>query len=130
MSFLNGLRGMMGGKPELPVQWNIPETENQIDELFQSNRIQVIYKHSFSCSISIFAKNRIEADIENLSNEADFHFVDVRINRSISNYVAEKSGVHHESPQLLIIRDGKVLWNGSHNRVQTEPIKNTLNKIS
>lgn len=121
---------MMGGRPELPVQWNIPETEDQVEELFRAKRVQVIYKHSYSCSISIFAKNRIEADISSLSQKADFHFIDVRVNRPISNYIAHISDVYHESPQLLIVQDGKVLWNGSHNRVQTDPIKNTLNNMS
>lgn len=117
----------MGGGPELNEEWQLPETTNEVDKLFDpGSGSHVIYKHSYSCSVSIFAKTRVETVLEKFSAKAAFHFVDVRRNRPVSNYIAEKSGVRHESPQLLIIRDGNVVWHGSHHRVTAEAIGENL----
>ncbi|MEX0646675.1 MAG: bacillithiol system redox-active protein YtxJ [Balneolaceae bacterium] len=131
MSFLNGLRGMAGGKPELNKQWKIPETTAEVDELFESGSgLDIIYKHSYSCGTCIFAKTRVETILEELSGKAVFHFVDVHANRPVSNYIAEKSGIRHESPQLIILYNGGVFWHGSHNDVHPEPIKKALVEVS
>lgn len=124
MSFLKGLRGMMSGKPELREEWRVPEFEEDIDEIFKPGTgLHILYKHSYSCSVSIFAKNRVEQAFETgMPEEVYFYFVDVRTNRAVSSYIAQKSGVRHESPQLMVIKDGNVLWHGSHQQVGADPV--------
>lgn len=131
MSFLNGLRGMMSGNPELSDEWTIPETVEEIDGFFEPDSgMHIIYKHSYSCGTSIFAKTRVEQTFKNdLPENVHFYFVDVRTHRPVSNAIAEKSGIMHESPQLIIINEGKVLWHGSHNQVTSEPISKFLKEL-
>jgi bacillithiol system protein YtxJ len=128
MSFFSGLRGMMGGdKSGLSENWRIPEDETEIDGLLGEG-CHVIYKHSFSCGTCMFAKIQVEDVMSEYSGEAQFYFVEVRQNRSISNYIAQKTGVRHESPQILVIKNGDVLMHASHTAVQKSEILETLNK--
>lgn len=122
---------MMSEKPELPDVWTIPETAEDIDGVFEPDSgLHIIYKHSYTCGTSIFAKTRVEQSFKNdLPENAHFYFVDVSTHRSVSNAIAERSGVRHESPQLIIIHEGKVLWHGSHNQVNSEPISKIVKEL-
>lgn len=124
MSFLSGLRGLAGGRRrEIAPQWNEPETEQDAEAILTNKeKPQLIYKHSFACGVCAFSKSAVESNIEKLSERADLHFVDVRASRSISNYIAEKTGIKHESPQVLILKNGEVTWHASHGAIRAGEI--------
>ena len=67
----------------------------------------IVFKHSNACSISA----RAYREMEKLD---DVNILEVQSARSISNEVADLTGVRHETPQLIILRDGKAVWNASH----------------
>lgn len=81
---------------------------------------QVIYKHSTRCSISQVVKNRLEKDIA--PDAVDFYFLDLIAYRSVSNAIAEQFSVHHESPQILVIRKGKCVYDDSHMAINMDDI--------
>jgi len=96
------------------MNWN---PINSLDQLVQIktasfNTPQVIFKHSTTCSISRMALDRFERATppENI----DFHFVDLLNHRSISNEIATFFQVHHESPQVLLIKNGECIYDESH----------------
>ena len=123
MSFLSGLRGMMNGRPQLSEKWKLPETEQDIENLLQSNSgTQVIYKHSFNCAVCIFSKIKLEEVMETSSKKIDFHFVDVVKNREVSRKISTLTGVHHESPQVLVMKNGQVYWHASHSAIDKEQL--------
>lgn len=131
MSFLNGLRGMWKNKPDLNSLWSVPDQYSDIEYLFKPNAgVAVIYKHSFSCGVSIFAKTRLEESLDTLAKHAELVFVDVKQNRTISNKIAKKTGVRHESPQVLVMHKGEVYWHGSHNRVQAGVVNEAIHEIT
>ncbi len=68
-----------------------------------------VFKHSTTCGISA----RAATEIEMLESEIPVYVVNVREQRDLSNWVAAQYGVRHESPQLILLRDGKVekVWN-------------------
>jgi bacillithiol system protein YtxJ len=68
----------------------------------------VIFKHSNSCPISAVAYREME-DLD-----SDVSLVDVQSARDVSVEIASRTGVRHESPQVIILRDGKAVWNASH----------------
>lgn len=131
MSLFGQIRGIFTGSGrEIHPLWNIPETDNEIDSILSNHKKpQLIYKHSFSCSISIFAKHSLEADLEELSKFADLHFVDVKLTRNLSNFIAVKTGVVHESPQAIIILKGDVFGSFSHGDVRYSKILEALKEI-
>lgn len=96
------------------MQWNHLTTIEQLDEiaLASSKKPVVIFKHSTHCSISRTALNRME-QLKNVSG-ADFYYLDLLNYRSVSNKVAEQFEVNHESPQLLLIKDGECVYEESH----------------
>ena len=73
---------------------------------------QVIFKHSTTCSISRMALDRFERATS--PENVDFHYLDLLNNRPISNAIAEFFQVHHESPQVLLIKQGECIYDESH----------------
>lgn len=73
---------------------------------------QVIFKHSTRCSISSMALNRLERDTP--PSNAHFYYLDLIKHRSISTAIAEKFNVYHESPQILVIKNGECIYDESH----------------
>lgn len=81
---------------------------------------QAIFKHSTRCSISHMAKDRLER--ASFPSGIDFHYLDLLNHRDISNKIAEMYSVEHESPQLLIIKNGECVYAESHNGIQPDEI--------
>lgn len=93
------------------------EKLNEIDE---KSRIkpQIIFKHSTRCSISNVAKKVVTAEMNSISQEeCDIYYLDLLQFRSISNTIAERYSVTHESPQIILIKNGKCVFNASHGEV-------------
>jgi len=99
------------------MNWNQITTAEQIkhlDELSKTKPV-LILKHSTTCSISATALGRIERTWK----EADAEFItpyylDLLAHRNISNEIAQHYNVHHESPQVLLIKDGKCIFSQTH----------------
>ncbi len=81
---------------------------------------QVIFKHSTRCSISSMVKNRLER--AGAPADIPFYYLDLIANRNISNKVAEEFFVEHESPQVLIIKNGECIYDESHNGISMDDI--------
>lgn len=90
------------------------------------NRPQFIYKHSNRCGVCFFAKGEVEDVASDLSDKADFYFLDVIKQREISNEIASSLEVKHESPQLICVENGKASWQLSHNAIQANRIREKL----
>lgn len=86
----------------------------------------IIFKHSTSCPISALAKHRLENYWDVETKVADFYFLDLIRYRDLSNAIAEQYQVRHESPQLLLIRDGKCDYNSSHLDITAQETKDQL----
>ena len=69
-----------------------------------------VYKHSTTCGISAGAAREVRA----MTTDLPIYWVNVREQRELSNWVAETYQVQHESPQLILIRDGKAQQVWSH----------------
>ena len=101
--------------------WINLTTEEQLDQIkVQSNtKPQIIFKHSTRCSISSMAKNRLE---KSRQPDIDFYILDLIKYRSISNKIAEDFKVYHESPQILVIKNGECMYDESHSGIAMEEI--------
>jgi bacillithiol system protein YtxJ len=81
-------------------------------KLNSANTPQVIFKHSTTCSISKMAFSRFER--ADAPEGVDFYYLDLLNYRPISNAIAEVFQVHHESPQVLLIKNGECVYDESH----------------
>ena len=88
----------------------------------------LIFKHSTRCSISDVAKARLDRE-DNL-NGVDFYYLDLIKHRDISNALAEKYNVHHESPQILLIHKGECEYDESHIGITMAEIKEQVTSLS
>ena len=101
-------------QPKSSINW-IPLTEiNQLDEIIANSntKYQAIFKHSTRCGISSGVLRQFERQ-ENI-DEVDFYYLDLLSYRSISDEIATRFGVLHQSPQLIVLKDGLVTTHGSH----------------
>lgn len=89
-------------------------------KLKSTTKPQVIFKHSTRCSISSMAKSRLERSFQ--SDEIDFYFLDLIKYRQISNKIAEDFNVYHESPQILVIKNGECIYSESHSGIDMQQI--------
>ena len=88
-----------------------------------------VFKHSTACPISGRAAVRVDKYLAETGEKApDFVMVKVIESRPVSNAIAEKLGVQHESPQLLLLKDGKAIWNTSHGNITAENIEKALHE--
>ncbi len=96
--------------------------ELQLEEIKQNStsKPQLIFKHSSRCSLSSMARNRL--DKKEVPQGIDFYFLDIINHRSISNKVAQDFGVPHESPQVLLIKKGKCVYEESHSGIHMDEI--------
>lgn len=89
-------------------------TEAQLEQIKADSfqKPQVIFKHSTRCSISAVARQRLQKGA--LPPEIDFYYLDLLSFRSLSNQIADLFGVQHESPQVLLIKNGACIYDESH----------------
>ncbi|HKH63610.1 MAG TPA: bacillithiol system redox-active protein YtxJ [Flavitalea sp.] len=105
------------------MNWISLQDEHQVREIKEKSNIrpQVIYKHSVRCGVSSVVKSRLEK--AKLPSDIDYYFLDIIHNRSISNKIAEEFMVYHESPQVLVIRNGECVYDESHMGITAQEIE-------
>ena len=129
MSILNNLFG--SSETEKPKTSNIDWIQltdlgqlNEIQE-FSSQKPVIIFKHSTTCSISRMALKNFEREYD-LNDKIDAYFLDLLNFRAISNEIANKFEVVHQSPQLLLIKNGISVYNVSHDSIDAEKLKSKI----
>ena len=100
------------------MDWNNLTDIQQLEDIKVESNSQpvVIFKHSTRCSISSTALDRFERNWNKVSDKKGikFYYLDLIAYRDISNQIVASFGVQHESPQLLLLKDGEVVYHESH----------------
>lgn len=109
---------MFGGSESDDI-WEVMTKLSRIETIKQRSkqRPQLIYKHSHRCGTCMFTKGNLEQAAEGLLDNVDMHFINVVKNREVSNRVASEFEIRHESPQAILIDNGKVIWHASHGSI-------------
>jgi bacillithiol system protein YtxJ len=96
---------------------NKPDQLEELDTLSHT-RPQLIFKHSTRCAVSSMAKRGLDRELLQANNTAfDIYYLDLISYREVSNQIATRYHVQHESPQLLLIKNGQCLFHASHDGV-------------
>lgn len=98
------------------MKWNEINSEKIILELIEESQKNpvLIFKHSTRCSISVFALNRLEKSWDEKAKDLKPYYLNLLAYRDISNAIAERFSVHHESPQVLVIKNKECVYDASH----------------
>ncbi len=96
------------------MNWIPLINKEQLSEIVEKSSIvpQVIFKHSSRCGTSSMVLSRLERS--ETPEKIDFYFLDLLSYRNISAEIAEKFHVYHESPQILLIKNGECTYDESH----------------
>lgn len=115
----------------MPTVFHTLSTPDQLDLALDasSRRPLVIFKHSPTCGNSAQAFEGISDWLSRETRDADFFIVPVPANRAISTLLAQRFGIRHESPQVMVIDRGEVSWHGSHFRATADSIAAALDQL-
>ena len=95
------------------MNWTILSETTQLEQILKAMPEDIlIFKHSFRCSISATIKKRLES--ADFRNHFKLFMIDVVNSRPTSLYLAEKVNIQHESPQILLFRNGQCYYHASH----------------
>ena len=121
------------GKSENPssstskINWIPLKDLGQLNEIvaISNEKPVVIFKHSTRCSVSRMALKQFENEFD-LEDKVDAYFLDLLEYRDISNEIASRFGVYHQSPQLLLFKEGKSIYDVSHSDIDAGELKGKL----
>ena len=110
------------------MNWITITNEEDVLDISKSADYSIIYKHSPSCMTSLMAYRLLKSEV-NAANDIEIpiYMVDVIKNRKESQFVAKTFEINHESPQVLVIKNGVCIYNTSHEAIS---LKKMLNHIS
>jgi bacillithiol system protein YtxJ len=128
MSFFTNLFGNSEEGNSSKVGWRMLTDLGQLNELIELSHQKpvLIFKHSTRCSISRFALKNFENEYDFSEEELQPYFLDLLEHRNISNEIANRFEIMHQSPQILLIQEGKCVYDESHDGIEVEGLKRVL----
>jgi bacillithiol system protein YtxJ len=98
--------------------------------LESSERPVLLFKHSRYCGVSAEALDELQSHIDNAAADIAYRMITVQTHRPISDAVSLRLGLRHETPQAILLRDGKIIWNASHFRITARQLDDILGSSS
>jgi monothiol bacilliredoxin len=86
----------------------------------------ILFKHSRTCGISCEALDELRTHLEQVSNSASYKLITVQSHRHVSDVAERRLGVRHETPQAILLRDGKPVWKASHFKITADALFQAL----
>lgn len=128
MSLFNGFFDKKNEVPKSTFAWKNLRSIEDLNKAQQESHIKtvVLFKHSTRCSISRFVLKNFENTVIIPEEEMDFCFLDLIEYRSVSNEIAERFKVIHQSPQLIILKNGEAVYDASHESIDAEILNQYL----
>lgn len=115
------------------MTWNNLNSDTQLEEIVEASfkQTQILFKHSTRCSISNAVLNRLERNWK----DDDFtgittYYLDLLNHRNVSTAIAERFQVTHESPQVLVIKNGTCVYHVSHTEIDYHDLKDAAHSIN
>ena len=102
-----------------PDFWKIISSESDWEAAIKESfvRTVVVFKHSTRCFISKTVLKNFEKEISTTDRDISFYFLDLLAHRAISDKIAEEMNVPHQSPQIIVLRNGKAVNSASHQSI-------------
>ena len=96
----------------------------ELDAAIEESRHRpvLLFKHSRSCGVSCEALDELHAHVERAGGAATYKVVTVQSHRTVSDHVVTRLGIRHETPQAILLRDGRPVWSASHFRITADAL--------
>ena len=107
------------------ISWIEIKQIEMLDEIVEDSKHQpvAILKHSTSCGISRMVLRQFESTYDIKEEDMKLYFLDLLSHRDISNKIASRFNVPHESPQLIVLSEGRVIYDASHSEISADKLK-------
>lgn len=106
------------------------QSVSEIDDLIARSHSKPVlfFKHSLTCPISTAGFRQYESFLADRSEDDDtiYTLIEIQNARDVSNEVTRRTGVKHESPQALVVRNGEVTWHASHWSIQSDALRSAV----
>ncbi len=124
MSFLNKIFGSSEEEKSEKNFWKEIGSEEELNAAIaeSAEKKVAIFKHSTRCFISKTVLKNFEREVANSDKDVSYYFLDLIAHRDISNKIADDFGVTHQSPQLIVLENGKAVANASHQSISVSLI--------
>ncbi len=125
MGLFNGIFGNSNHESSSKLQWNHLESMEDLDaaEQVSKGKTVVLFKHSTRCSISRFVLKQFENSYTIPEEEMALYFLDLIEYRPISNEIASRFNVVHQSPQMIVLKDSKAVYDASHESIDAKSLE-------
>lgn len=106
-------------------------TIEELDQALSGSAYQpvLLFKHSIACPISSRAFSEFETYLERADPGISYKLITVQTARSVSNEAASRLQIEHESPQAILVRNGRGIWNASHHSITASSIDKAIRDI-
>ena len=113
------------------MNWITINGEETIEEISKSEDYAIIYKHSPRCMTSLMAYRQLKSEVNGVPDvEIPLYIVDVISNRRESQLIAGTFLVQHESPQILVVKNGICVFNTSHENVSLQAAMEHVDQVA
>jgi bacillithiol system protein YtxJ len=128
MAFFKTIFGSKDSISKENFQWTPLDQAEQLDQLVKESKSQyvLIFKHSTRCGISRFSLQNFESEFKPDPSKVSLYFLDILNNRGLSNAVASRFDVVHQSPQVLLIRNTNIIYAESHGQISAEDLQSLI----
>src|SRR5688572_29683393 len=105
---------------------SVQELEQALDE--SRERPVLFFKHSLTCPISTRALNELQSYLDNADPRASYKLITIQTSRNVSDEASSKLNLEHQSPQAILVRNGRELWNASHYQITASALAEAISK--
>ena len=109
----------------IETPWHVLSEMDQLETIIEESKSKPvgIFKHSTRCGISRAVLKMFERNYNLNDDQLKLYFLDLLENRTISNEIAQRFKVHHESPQMIVIKNGAVVHYDSHHSIEASHLE-------
>ncbi len=110
------------------VGWKTLDSLEGLDEILalSSQKTVIIFKHSIRCGTSAQIKDALFSDWDIDPADAELYYLDLINHRQVSNEIAARLGILHQSPQVILVKNGKAIYASSHYQISLDRIKSEI----
>jgi bacillithiol system protein YtxJ len=125
MGLFKGMFGKSEQQSNSKLQWNYLVSIEDLNaaEQVSHEKTVLLFKHSTRCSISRFVVKQFENTFDISEDTMEIYFLDLIEYRSISNEIASRFGVVHQSPQMIVLKNGKAVYDASHESIDVKSLE-------
>ena len=123
-----GLFSSFKSNDKVAFPWIELTSSEQLKQAIESSveNAVILFKHSTRCSISSMAKSRFESNWNTDLSDVSIYYLDLIAHRNISNEIAELTGIEHQSPQAIVLKNKEVIYDASHSEISAKAIENLI----